>query len=80
MRLLSPGAEPSLQTAYHLLLAVLERGKEINGLHVAKLDIMAEKKHKYQLADIFFLVVAINAFLVTWKNINRLEKQCFDQS
>eukprot|EP00053_Salpingoeca_punica_P018318 m.179257 g.179257 ORF g.179257 m.179257 type:complete len:985 (-) comp17405_c2_seq2:11-2965(-) len=48
----------------HLLLAVLERGHEVDGLEVAKLDLMAQQKDEEQLADVLLLLVAVERLLV----------------
>ena len=50
--------------AYHLFLRVLEGGEQVDGLHVAKLDLVAKKEHEDELAHIFFLLVAVEALFV----------------
>ena len=49
---------PSFVT-YNLLLSVLVGGEQVDGLHLAKVDVMAEQEDEEQLADVLLLLVAV---------------------
>lgn len=49
-----------------MLLRVLVGRQKVDGLHVPKVNVMAEEKDKEQLADVFLLLIAIKG-LVSFK-------------
>jgi hypothetical protein len=46
-------------TTYNLFLCVFVGAEQINGLHVAKVDVMTQQENKEQFAHILLLLVAI---------------------
>lgn len=44
---------------YDLFLGVLVGAEQVDGLHVPKVDVMAEEEDEEQLADILLLAVAV---------------------
>lgn len=48
---------------YDLLLRVFIGAEQVDRLHVAKVDIVAEKEDEEQLADVLLLTVTIQSFI-----------------
>ena len=48
-----------LRQTYNLFLCVLVGAEEVDGLHVSKVDIMAQQKDEEQLAHVLLFTVAI---------------------
>lgn len=46
-------------STYDLFLGVLVGAEQVDGLHVSKVNIMAQKEDEEQLADILLLTVTI---------------------
>lgn len=49
----------SYRNTYNLFFSVFVGAKEVDSLHVSKVDIMAQKKDEEQLADILLFTVTI---------------------
>lgn len=65
---------------HNLLLCVLIGAEQIDSLHVAKVDVMAQQKDEQQFADILLLAVAIQR-LVTFEfgaDVGQLLVNTFD--
>lgn len=48
-----------MRNTYDLLLRVFIRRQQIHGLHMAKVDVMAEQEDEQQLTHIFLLLIAV---------------------
>lgn len=48
-----------MMRTYYLLLGVLVGAQEVYGLHVSKINIVAQKKDEEELADILLFTVAV---------------------
>lgn len=46
-----------------MLLGVFVRRQQVDRLHLAEIDVMAEQKDEQQLADVLFLLVAVQRFV-----------------
>ena len=53
---------PSLFT-YDLLLSVLVGGEQVDGLHLAEVDVVAEEEDEEQLAHILLLLITIKGLV-----------------
>ena len=52
-------------TTYSLLLRQLERGEKVDGLQLAKVNVVAEQKDEDELGDVLALGVSVDALLVS---------------
>ena len=73
---------PSLFT-YDLLLSVLVGGEQVDGLHLAEVDVVAEEEDEEQLAHILLLLVPVQRLVPLSREISRksflLEQECVIQ-
>ena len=61
---------PSLFT-YDLLLGVLVGGEQVDGLHLAEVDVVAEEEDEEQLAHILLLLVPVQRLVPLSREISQ---------
>ena len=70
---------PSFVT-YNLLLSVLVGGEQVDGLHLAEVDVVAEEEDEEQLAHILLLLVAVQRLVPLSREISQksflIEQEC----
>lgn len=62
----SAGPTPALRpfsNTHDLLLRVSVGAQQVHGLHVPKVNVMAQQKDEEQLADVFFFTIAIESLV-----------------
>lgn len=70
----------SMTATHNLFLRVLIGREQIDGFHVAEIDVVAQQEYKQQFAHIFLLLVSIQS-LVTFElvtNVRQLFIDAFD--